>query len=503
MSVKDKLISNAIYLFLDWFVLAIIGFFYWLIAGKMLLPQEYGIVSTSINFALILSGISILGIHSVLWKLIPEYLVKKQNNKITSLTKFSLKVVVFSNFIILLMLFLLSPLILPMLKIPFNVFLITGIILFSYSIVTHFRYVIYGFQNMKKIAITDIIGEITKIIVSLCLIFLGFRYFGLLMGFLFGNIVVILLRISYIPLKGKTEKLDKKTIMFNYALPAFIGMLLSLVLVNGQYVILTALKNTEATGLYAVAMIMSSILTVIPSTLNSALLPISSQLSVKKNGKNEQNYFIGIILRYSLFITFPIGMLLAFFSKAAILIFSRAEYLPASQFFPILIFGSLIYGIGTIFLDNIYAIGKTKVSRNIIIFITLLFLMLTFPLIYLFSAFGAALAYSISTTILSLVSFLSLKKLLKLELQWSDIGRLLFSIFISFGILYVMMLFTQNLLIKIVFGCLALLLYLAILLPLKFYKKEDLKILDFIIQKTPILNKQIIKLRNFLSKFIK
>lgn len=502
MSVKDKLISNTIYLFLDWVALAVMGFFYWLIVGKMLVPQEYGIVSTSVNFAVILSGISILGMHYALWKLIPEYIAKKQDKKIISLTRFSLKLVLLSNFAILLILFLLTPVVLPLLKIPFNAFLLSGIILFSSSIVTNFRFVIYGFQKMKKIAITDIAGQLTDIIISLCLLFLGLKYFGPLIGVLLGNIAVIFLRIRSIPLKGLTEKLDKKNIMFNYALPAFVGTILSLILINGQYVLLTVLKNPAVTGLFAPAMVMSYVLAVIPATLNSALLPISSQLSVKKNGKSDQNLFIGRVLRYSLFITLPVGILLALFSKTAILLFSRAEYLPASQFFPILIFGSIVYGIGGIFLDNIYAIGKTKINRNIIIFITLLFLMLAFPLIHFFSALGSAVAYAISTTVLALVSFLWLKKLLKLTLPWGNIGKLLPSIFFSFGILYIVRPFAQNLLIKIIFGCLALLLYLVILLPLKFYRIDDIKILNFIIERSPILKKQIIKLRNFLLKFV-
>jgi len=502
MSVKNKLISNTIYLFLDWFVLAIIGFFYWLVASKVLVRAELGIASTSVNFALILSGVSILGVHYALWKLIPEYLVKKQNNKIVSLTKFSLKVVLLSNVIILLMLLLSFQHILPLLKIPLNAFLLSGAILFSYSIAMYFRYVIYGFQKMKKIAITDIIGQTVKMVVSLCLIFLGFKYFGLLIGFLLGNIVVILLRITSIPVKGMTEKIDKKNIMFNYALPGFIGTILALVLINGQYVLLTILKNTDVTGLYTPVMVISSILTVIPNTLNSALLPISSQLSTKSSGKGKQNHLIGMVLRYSLFITLPIGILLAFFSKTAILIFSTAEYLPASQFFPILIFGSVIYGIGSIFLDNIYAIGKTKINRNIIISITLLYLILAFPLIHFLSAFGAALAYSISTAILALVSFLWLKKLLKLRLPWGNIGKLLLSIFLSFGVLYAIMPFAQNLLVKIIFGCLTLLLYLMVLFPLKFYTIDDVKILDFIIDRSPILKKEIAKLRNFLSNRI-
>ena len=88
MSLRKKLISNTIYLFLDWFVLTLMGFFYWLVAGKTLLPKEYGIVSTSVNLALVLVGISLLGLNITIQKLIPELLARRERRKINSLIKF-------------------------------------------------------------------------------------------------------------------------------------------------------------------------------------------------------------------------------------------------------------------------------------------------------------------------------------------------------------------------------------------------------------------------------
>lgn len=509
MPVKDKLISNTIFLFLDWFALTIIGFLFWFVAGKTLLKAELGIVSTSINFALILGGLSLLGLQAAVWKLTPEYLAKRQNNKIISLIRFSLKVMLLSNLIILLILFSLSSYISHILKIPLNVLFITGAILFFISVSNQFYAVIYGFQDMKKVFSTDLFGQLLKLVVSAVLIFLGFKYYGPLIGVLVGFILIALLRMKYIllkiksiPLIDKAVKIDKKSIMFNYALPAFITSTLWLVFTSGQYVLLTALKSPDVTGIYTIAMVLTSMLAIVPTTLNSGLLPITSQLSAEKNAKNKQSYLIGLIFRYGLFITLPIAVLLGLFSKTIILLFSTAEFLSASQFFPLLILASLVYGFGNIFNMNLYAIGKTKVNRNIVIAVTIIFILLAFPFIRLFSALGLALAYFISTLFLALLSFFYLRKFLKLKLPWGNIGRLMISGLISFGLLYAVMSIFHGILIGIIFGCIALLLYLIILLPLKFFTKEDIKILDFIIERSPILNKQIIKLRDLLLKFV-
>lgn len=46
------------------------------------------------------------------------------------------------------------------------------------------------------------------------------------------------------------------------------------------------------------------------------------------------------------------------------------------------------------------------------------------------------------------------------------------------------------------------LIYFIIPLKLNFYIKEDLKVLDFVSERSPIFKAEIIKLRKYLSKFV-
>jgi O-antigen/teichoic acid export membrane protein len=477
------------------------GFLFWAIAGKTLLPNELGIVSTSVNLVMVLGGVSLLGLSLAAWKLISEYLAKKEIGKINSLVRFSLKVILLSNVVILVIMFSLSSFFSSILKIPVNVIIITGVALLVYTISSQFGFIIYGFQNMKKILITDFIGQTIKVIVSIFLIFLGFKYFGPLIGFLIGFVVVALLRVGSIPLKGEIKKIDQKEIMLIYALPAFIATIFSLMFLNGQYVLLSMLKTPTVTGIFTVAMLLATPLAVIPQTISNALLPIISQLSVDRNSKKTQAYLIWMVLRYSLIIILPLAIFLILFSKPVILLFSRAEYLSASQLFPILALGSIIYGCGSIFLGSLYAMGKTKIYRNILIVTTVAFLVFAIPLIHVLSGLGSAIAYILSATFLALLSFFYTRKFLKSDFHWKNIMKLIMSILISFGFLYLVTRFTQGLFIGIVFAVISCLIYLLILIPLKFYTIDDIKILDFLIKRTPILKKEIAKLRNSLSKF--
>ncbi len=499
MSTRKKLISNAFYLFLDWLVVTFMGFLYWLIAGKMLIPEEYGVVSTATNLSIILSGISLLGLNTALWKLIPEYQVKNRM-KIKPLIRFALKITLVSNLLLAFFLLVLSSFLQNVLKIPLIAIWLAVLTIIFCSFSTQFGTIIYGFQNMRKFLETDWWGQLAKITVSAILIFLGFGYLGPLIGFSLGVFVLFLLRFFQVDFRGNKESINGKKIILHYALPAFVANLAWIIFLNGQYVLLTALKSPRETGIFTIAMIITSPIFVIGNTLTSALLPLASKLSANHDSKNKTSHLIKLVCRYTLFLSFPCALFLIIFSKPVILIFSRPEYLNASSLFPILAIGSLIYGLGNIFLSNLYAIGKTKLNRNIVLATTLFFFVLAIPLIQKFSYYGLAVAYTLSVTFLTILSFFYLRKFLKITLSLIDAMKIIFSSLVSFSFLRLVTNFTSGLLIGILLAIVAGIFYLALLVPLRFYKKEDVKNLRFILSKSPFLKKKLLSL---IQKIIK
>ncbi|MEM5879101.1 MAG: oligosaccharide flippase family protein [Candidatus Aenigmatarchaeota archaeon] len=499
---KGKLISNTIYLFLEWFVVNLLSFLYWLTTGKTLLPEEYGIVSTTTNLAMVLSGISLLGLNLSVMKLLPEYLSRKENKKVVSLMRISLQIIILTNLAIALILILFSVQIASSLKVPITVVWISIAILFAVSFSNQFGSIIYGFQNMRQNFISNFFGQLTKVFISMLLIFLGLGYLGPLLGFLLGFLLIAFMRFkfSYYYFSSSTEKINIKKIMKNYALPAFVSFLAWTLFLNGQYVLLTILKNPEATGIFTIAMVLTSIVATLPSILNSALFPVISSLSIDRNSEKNQSYLIQLVFRYSLFLTLPIAAFLTIFSKPVILIFSRPEYLKSSELFPILVTGSLIYGLGNIFLSSLYAIGKTKTNMNIVILTTLLFLCLAIPLASFLAEFGMALAYTLTVILLTLLSFFYLRKNLKIKFPLKNMIKCLVAVFVSILFLYITTGFTASLITGIPLAIIAGLIYLEILILLRFYVKEDVKILEFFASKSPVFKKEISFLAKFLSK---
>jgi hypothetical protein len=83
-----------------------------------------------------------------------------------------------------------------------------------------------------------------------------------------------------------------------------------------------------------------------------------------------------------------------------------------------------------------------------------------------------------------------------------DFTKILISSFISFAFLYLTTKITSGILIDFILLVFAGAIYLFTLALLKFYKRDDLRILEFFEERTPILKKTIRNLKTFLGKFI-
>ncbi len=502
MKVKEKLISNTFYLFLNWFSLTLLSLIYWIFAAKNLLPSEYGIVATSFNLASLLSGISILGLNVAISKLVPEYIARKKSRKISVLIKKSFLLVFALNILIFISIFaasIASPFLQTYFKLTLEIIVFSLILMLISSFSKIFSSTIYGFQEMKKYFASNFLGRLTKVILAIFLVYLGLNYFGILIALL-GESAVVCLSFLYLLLKKINlkvrERIDFNHILKNFAFPAFIASLAQLLFSNSQYILLTLIKNLEVTGIFALAMLLTSIITTFPTILNSALFPITSFLSAFKDNK-KQAYLINLVTRYSIFLTLPIAFLLSIFSKEVILIISKEAYLPASNLFPILSISAIILGIGNVFLSNLYAIGKTRINRNIVVLSSTSFLIFSIPLTFYFSSLGMSIAYFLSSSLLFSASFFFIKRFLKIKFPIKDFIKCLVSALISFLLLYFLVKYTTRIW-DYVLALLACFLYLLILAILKFYSKDDIEILKFFARRIKFLESFV----KFAEKFL-
>jgi len=501
MELGKKLVSNTIYLFLNWFTLALFSFIFWFVLGKILNPSEYGIVVTSTNFVLLIFSFSTLGITSALTKLVPEVAKRKGIKSVYSLVKTSMKPAIIFLFLLSLILFIFSYSLSVYLKIPNNVMLISIFSILAISMFNFFGTVLYGLQNMRRYFLTNFFQIFFQLVASIILILLGFRYFGPLVAFFLGYFLTCLLRVDLNYFKGSKSQFSYAKI-FYYALPALIASITGYLMISGQYIILTILKNTEVTGIFAVASILSSVIGVLGNVLNSAAFPVVSELSINHKTKSKQSYLIGLVIRYNLFLTIPLSILLILFSRYAVLLFSSSQYLSATTYFPILIPATVLSSVGGIFYSNIYAIGKPKLIRNIMTITASLFLLFSIFLTIYFSALGLSFAQLIASFLIFSLSFIYIRKYLKIKFFVNDFFKVLFSSLIVALLLLIFKPFVYNIFMLVLILIPIGLLYLTILLFTNFYRIEDVRILEYLGEKIPILGKYFLIIIDFIRNRI-
>jgi O-antigen/teichoic acid export membrane protein len=494
MKQKTKIFSNSIYLLADFVVITIISFTFWLILGRLLTPAETGIIFTSWGIATILSAISLFGLGSAITKLISE---NESDSARRNLIQISFKYVIISNLIIFVAIIFLNQYFTSLLHFTFLITLFTALNIFILSVNSITGSILNGVQEMKKIFKTDFIGYSFKVIVVISLIFLGLSSLGALATLAGAFFLIFLLRVKSSWFSFKSDS-KAQSALFHYAFPSFISSIAAIVFSNIQYIILTAVKNPAATGIFGYAILVTAPLNLIPITFGSALFPIISRLSTRKSNQT-QSYLLNLVVRYSLLIVLPAAVFLAYFSKQFFTIFFP-NYLSATSTFPYLIPGSIFFGISAIFNASIYALREPKLSRNITVFVTILFVILSIPLTQMLSTNGLAMSYFIANLVMLILTYFYIKKLIHFKLKTASFLKLFFATILFLGFLISSDFLATSLAIKILLILAGLSIYVAILFLMKFYIKEDIQVVRAMLRRLPFMQKHLMNLIDYVEK---
>jgi len=123
-------------------------------------------------------------------------------------------------------------------------------------------------------------------------------------------------------------------------------------------------------------------------------------------------------------------------------------------------------------------------------------------LTYLFSALGTSLAYLSASLFMTVTSLYYLRKYMGFKINFSPIVKLLASSTLTFSSLYIISLFTPNLIIGGAITAIFTLLYFFLLYLFNFYDGNDIKILDFVSAKIPFSRLYVNVLKALLLKKI-
>src|SRR3989344_407645 len=473
MSTIRRALSNTLYLMGDWSVIMIFGYIFWVILAKMLSPSEVGIFSTISNIAVFLTAFTTLGFNISVIKIIAEYISKEAKDFVAGIVFYTLKNTIIFNLLII-------SIMIAFLRTFFPGYLgwaeLIGISIYTIinSLYAVAQGYLSGFQDMRKIFLTDMFAYTLKIILVTILIISGFSFFGPVAAFSIATLIAFFWRMEKISIRN--HKINEAE-MWSYSIPAMISSLGIILLFQSTVIILGVMKNMSDVGIFTLAFMLVTPIRAVFQVISNSLMPIGSG-KLARQAQSGFDELMNQSIRYSLLIVLPLTVMFFIFSSDILLLFTKTDYLAGAHSMRIIAIGSLLVGISYILSAVLYTAGMVRESRNVNLLGGICNTVLCVILIPFLGLIGAAFSYLLACVISSWFSISLCQNKLKLHSAY------LKKLVTSFIILCLMILLLKyliggiySLIFSIIFG---IPLYFILLIYLRFFGETDIKILDIL-----------------------
>ena len=312
---NDSLYRNSIYLMLSTGVMAVFGFFFWIINARLYSAEQVGIGTTLISVITLISSFSLLGLGNSLIKYLPDS--DKKNDKInTSFTLVGLTSIFISIFFLVFLKTFSPRLLFVRENIIFSLLFILFAVFFSLNIISENVFIAY--RSSKFVLIKNTISSIVKLILPIFLVALGAYGIVVSMGVAMAvaflvSLVFLILRFNYSP-KPIIDRIVvtrmTKFSLGNY-IAGFIGGLPAMVLP----ILITNSIGAKFSAYFYLDMMIANLLYIIPFATSQSLFAEGSYSEIElKVHLKKAIKIISLILIPAILVTFLFGkyILLAF-----------------------------------------------------------------------------------------------------------------------------------------------------------------------------------------------
>jgi O-antigen/teichoic acid export membrane protein len=400
----DSLYRNSIYLMGSSVIMAVFGFFFWLICARLFSAENIGLATTIISVMGLIATFSVLGLNTGLIRYLPNSADKSKKIN-TCFTTVALTAIIVAC-IFLLGIKIFSP---RLAFIKENLIISFAFIFFMaiYSMSSVLESVFIALRRAKFVLIKNAIFSIIK--VCLPFAFIGLGAFGIFSAYMsamfigFGIVFIILmLKFQYKPKFAFYDNVIMKIGKYSFGnyIAGFIGSLPLLLLP----LMITNILHPEITAYYFMAIQIASLLFVIPNATTNSLF---AEGSTNERGLKKQVFksiwIIGILL-------IPAILLTLLFGKYILLAFGSEYSAQGLNFLKIMALSGIFVSINSIF-GSVFKVKKRIkeiIVRNIVGTITII------GLSYLFihkgmGLIGVGYAYIIGQAVTSLLYFVMMK----------------------------------------------------------------------------------------------
>jgi len=404
---KKKIVSDFMYFFADMGIVAMVGYLFYIIMGRMLGPADYGILMTVIGLYMVISPITSLGFNEALARFVPSLKDKTRAYFIGTL-----KLTLIISLVVSSLIFLFSDKIALSIYSNINIsypLKIFSLLLITGSLTLVYKGLVQGMRDFKFMLKMDIFSQAVRLIAPAALVYYGFGVVGGLLGWAISFLVLIIIGSLYFrKLKPKKAKMSREFTKFGISSALYATGLWLVIQIPLLYL---GLYNIEQAGMFGVALVFGQIFFSFPLIITGVILPHLSEMFAKKK-LSKAKRLMHIVLKDSFVLMFPAAITAIFFSRQMIYHIYNQSYLAANEFFLPVILGFLFLGLNTILSVALYSYGKYS-DRTLYIWIHVVLktIMTVVGFIY-YGSIGVAYAFLISEIIMLVyVSIMSNRKI--------------------------------------------------------------------------------------------
>lgn len=330
-----------------------------------------------------------------------------------------------------------------------------------------------GLREMKKYAAATIIQSVLMVIITVVLIYYGFGVTGAVIGVVLSSVGSCAFLIwtcrGYfdITLEGYRQTTRK---LLGFGAQIFGANAINMINYQADIVLIAYFLTATDVGYYAVAVGLSKFFWIIPQAIQTITYPATSEYWANNNHSALQT-MIDKSMKYTACVLLPIGLGVGFFAGDIITLIFGKDFGYAILPLQILIVGTVGYGIAAKAIGgSTSAIGRPDINLKVIFVSAFVNIILNLLLIPRFGIIGAAVATTVSLSVVSIVFLMWCVKLFSLQIDLKWYKNISVSVFLSILFFYVGQVFVE----KYIIGFLILFSFI-IVIYYTFLNKEDRK----------------------------
>jgi O-antigen/teichoic acid export membrane protein len=411
-SIVGKTVSDTSHSALIWIANAAVGYIFWLAMGRLLLPADFGVLSTILALYGLLSLVVTLNSADVAVKFLPMYR-QEHSGKVDAFMSLLLVFVGIGSIAAAAVLWIFAG---PLASRFFSDTRMVlglkclGALLLSGSIYAALRSGLYAEQKFSAILRTDLLGAIVRVTAGITLVLAGLAVGGLV-GWFLGFCISLLLALRYLgwKLKLSLAGLELRKIG-GYVVASTAAALVSSVYMQGATIIISTLAGLTQAGLMGAAVIFGGLLGIATSIIYSAALPMLSHLWAQGDVQRFTR-LLNNAVRYSLLATVPGLLIMWGFGPWIISMFYSSSYAQSNALLLPYMVG-LIFGTYGGFHTAVLHLGNRPSWRAAVLGVAAVTnVLLGVWLVPIYGAVGAAVGFAVASIVYSAFAYVLVRSI--------------------------------------------------------------------------------------------